>query len=130
MSNIHLDEAISHLSSDVEALLKITPVPLGAANPPDTSGVYMFLVGGEVVYIGEAKGSQGLRDRLLRKHISGDDSHACQRAFKEQIPDRPLRREHIKLNVFARWLAIPGSERISAVERLLIWLYKPAWNKK
>jgi hypothetical protein len=82
------------------------------------------------VYVGEAKGSQGLQDRLLRKHISGDDSHACQRAFKELIPDRSLRRAHIKSNVFVRWLAISGSERVSAVERLLIWLHKPAWNQK
>ena len=130
MSYISLDEAVNNLSSDVNTLLVVTPVQLGVADPPDAFGVYMFLVNNEIVYVGEAKGSQGLRDRLLRKHISGDDNHACQRAFKEQLPDRLARREHIRTNVFARWLAISDPERVSAVERLLIWLYKPAWNRR
>lgn len=130
MSTISLQKAVAFISSDIEALLDTIPVPLGTADPPNSSGVYMFLVDDAIVYVGEAKGSQGLRDRLLRKHISGDEKHACQRAFKEQIPDRMLRRTYIKENVFARWLPIPDSDRISAVERLLIWLYKPAWNQK
>jgi hypothetical protein len=130
LSTISIEDALIHLRSDVESLLAATPVPLGQAEPPNTSGVYMFLVKGEIVYVGEAKGSQGLWDRLRRKHISGDDSHAGQRAFREEYPDRALRREHIKSNVFARWIAIPDSDRVSAVERLLIWLHRPAWNQK
>ncbi|MHB8473230.1 MAG: GIY-YIG nuclease family protein [Gammaproteobacteria bacterium] len=130
MSTISLEQAIDHLSSNVAALLTSVPVPLGTANPPNGSGVDMFLVDGEIVYIGEAKGSKGLRDRLLSKHTSGDDNHACQRAFKDLLPDRVIRREYIKTTVFVRWLAIPDSARVSAVERLLIWLYKPAWNQK
>ncbi len=89
----------------------------------------MLLVDDVVVYIGEAKGSKGLRGRLLSKHLSGDDNHAIQRAFKEQFPDRFLRREHMKVHVCARWLVVPDPARTSALERLLIWLYKPEWNR-
>lgn len=130
MSPISLKEALSRLQEDAEALLRTEAVPLGVADPPNGAGVYMFLVGGEIVYIGEAKGSQGLRDRLLRKHVSGDDNHACQREFKEQFLDRGLRREHIKANVYARWLEVFDPDHVAALERLLIWLYKPAWNRK
>jgi len=90
----------------------------------------MLLVDGEVMYVGEAKGREGLRDRLLSKHLSGDDGHAIQRAYKLDFPDRALRRAHIKETVFARWLPISDTARVSTVERLLIWLYSPPWNKK
>lgn len=90
----------------------------------------MLLVGDVVMYVGEAKGSKGLRDRLLSKHISGDDNHAIQRAYKAEFPDRSLRREHIKKTVLARWLPIADPARVSAVEQFLIWLYNPPWNKK
>ena len=82
------------------------------------------------MYVGEAKGSKGLRDRLLSKHISGDDSHAIQRAFLGQFPDRTLRRDHIKRTVSARWITIDDDGRVSAVEQFLIWLHDPEWNKK
>jgi hypothetical protein len=90
----------------------------------------MLLVDNEIVYVGEAKGAKGLRDRLLSKHISGDDNHAIQRAFKPDFPDRGLRRDHIKRTVSARWLPIADPARVSTVERFLIWLYDPPWNKK
>lgn len=90
----------------------------------------MLLVDGNVKYVGEAKGGKGLRDRLLSKHMSGDDNHAIQRAYKLDFPDRSLRREHIKKTVFARWLPIADPARVSVVERLLIWLYNPPWNRK
>jgi hypothetical protein len=90
----------------------------------------MLLVDDAVMYVGEAKGSKGLRDRLLSKHISGDDNHAIQRAYKLDFPDRALRREHIKKTVFARWLPIADPARVSAVEQLPIWLYDPPWNMK
>ncbi|UPK18885.1 hypothetical protein [Bradyrhizobium sp. 131] len=90
----------------------------------------MLLERGEVVYVGEARGAKGLRDRLLNKHISGDDGHAIQRAFLAQFPDRLQRREHIKQHVFVRWLPIDDPARVSTVERLLIWLYSPPWNRK
>lgn len=125
-----LDEAFNLVRDDVAKLLSTAPEALGNAKPPNVHGVYMLLVGGAVMYVGEAKGSKGLRDRLLSKHISGDDDHAIQRAYKLDLPDRALRREHIKKTVFARWLPIADPARVSTVERLLIWLYNPPWNKK
>lgn len=125
-----LDEAFDLVRADVAKLLAAAPELLAQANPPNVHGVYMLLVDGTVMYVGEAKGSKGLRDRLLSKHISGDDNHAIQRAYKLDFPDRALRREHIKKTVFARWLPISDPARVSAVERLLIWLYNPRWNKK
>ena len=90
----------------------------------------MLLLGETVMYVGEAKGSNGLRDRLLSKHISGDESHAIQRAFVVAFPDRKLRRDHIKHTVAAKWVVIDDGGRIPAVEQFLIWLYDPEWNKK
>src|SRR5216683_583889 len=125
-----LDELLPLIRDDIAKLLAEKPTLLGQANPPNVYGVYMLLVDSDVMYVGEAKGGEGLRDRLLRKHISGDDNHAIQRAFKADFPDHTLRREHIKKTVSARWLAIPDPARVSAVERVLIWLYNPPWNKK
>ena len=125
-----LDETFDFIRDDVSKLLTVKPELLAQARPPNVCGVYMLLVDDEIKYVGEAKGSEGLRDRILRKHISGDDNHAIQRAYKAEFPDRTLRREHIKKTVSARWLPIPDRARVSAVERLLIWLYNPPWNKK
>lgn len=111
-------------------MLKAAAVPLGEAAPPSTPGVYVLSDGEKVTYIGEAKGSKGLRDRLLSKHLSGDDNHAIQRAYRAEFPDRSLRREHIRANVLVRWLEITDPDRVSAVERVLICLYRPAWNKR
>ncbi len=122
--------AISGLWADVEAVIAAPSVPLGEALPPNTSGVYLLEVSNKVVYVGEAIGSKGLRDRLLSKHLSGDDSHAVQRAYKGRYPDRAIRRAQIKLEVYARWLAMEENARVSALERILIWLLKPDWNMK
>jgi hypothetical protein len=128
MQKMQLDNALSLILKDVEALVANNPVVIDEAQPPNDHGVYMLLVDGVVMYVGEAKGSKGLRDRILAKHVSGDDNHAIQRAFREEFPDRGLRRDHIKKTVFARWLNIAEPARISAVERVLIWLYEPVWN--
>lgn len=112
-------------------LLSQSEVLLGEADPPETSGVYLLLLNGEIRYVGEAKGSGGLRDRLLRKHISGDDKHAIQRALKDEFPNRALRREYIKKNVSAKWVVVEDFDAIAVLERLLFWLLGcPAWNKK
>ena len=103
MPKVSLDRAFELIRDDITALLTSSPVLLGVANPPNVFGVYMLLVDDEILYVGEAKGRKGLRDRLLSKHISGDDNHAIQRAFKPDFPDRGLRRDHIKRTVSARW---------------------------
>ena len=125
-----LNSVLAEIAEDVRALRLAPAVPLGKASPPRTSGVYMLSVGGDVTYVGEAKGSGGLRDRLLNKHLSGDDNHAIQRAYLLEFPDRAARRAHIREHVLARWHAIPDTDRASAVERILICLYQPPWNKK
>lgn len=126
-----LDEIMLAIAGDVRAVLSASPVPLGKATPPSTSGVYLLSVGEKITYIGEAKGSGGLRDRLLSKHVSGDDTHAIQRAYLADFPDRLLRREHILTNVLARWIEIADPDRVAAVERVLICLLgRPEWNKK
>lgn len=130
MSTLPIDVALQSIELDVRALLSAAPVLLGDADPPAVNGVYMLSVGDVVKYVGEAKGSGGLRDRLLRKHLSGDDSHAIQRAYLNEFPDRSLRRKHIKQTVMARWTPIDDGGRVSAVEQVLIWLYDPEWNKK
>lgn len=118
------------IARDARAVLAAPAVLLGKAMPPSTSGVYIFSVGDKITYVGEAKGRKGLKDRLKSKHISGDDNHAVQRAYMLDFPDRLRRREHIKATVFARWAEIDDLERVSAVERLLIRLYRPTWNRR
>lgn len=125
-----LQLAVSNLTADVEELMRAPSVSLGVAAPPNSPGVYVLLVDDRVVYVGEARGAKGLKDRLLSKHLSGDDNHAIQRAFKDKFPDREERRAHIKKVVFARWLAVNDHNRVSALERLMIWLLDPEWNRK
>lgn len=124
-----IQASLDLIGADIKALLGAPAVLLGQAKPPDTWGVYALSISDQIVYIGEAKGSKGLRDRLLSKHISGDDNHAIQRAFLNTYPDREKRREHIKSNVSARWLVINDAGRVSAVEKALIWVLKPEWNR-
>lgn len=127
---LELDYVQTAISDDVNILLSQPRVALGQAKPPSTHGVYILTVGENVMYVGEAKGSKGLKDRLLSKHISGDDDHAIQRAYKVEFPDRHARREHIKKTVYAQWLEIISDYRVSAVERTLIWMFQPPWNIK
>ncbi|MCX8146673.1 MAG: hypothetical protein N3C59_10120 [Azovibrio sp.] len=124
-----LAEGIAEFSRAVEVLITAEPHFIGTANPPDTSGVYAFLIEGELMYVGEAKGSGGLRDRILRKHVAGDEGHALQRHFKDRFPDRMQRREHIKRNVQVKWVVIENPEAVSVVERMVIWLLNPPLNR-
>jgi hypothetical protein len=123
-------DLVCALEQDVSTILNRPAVPLGKANPPTSPGVYIFSVDGVITYVGEAKGSNGLRDRLLRKHVSGDDRHAIQRAFAVEFPDRLSRRAHLLEHVHVRWLEIKDLGRVSAVERFLIWMLNPSWNLK
>ena len=125
-----LAEILNSMEGDVLSILSRSPVPLGKATPPTSIGVYIFSVDNIITYVGEAKGSLGLRDRLLNKHVSGDDRHAIQRALAVEFPDRQLRRAHLLEHVDVRWLELDDPGRVSAVERLLIWLLKPPWNLK
>ena len=124
-----LTDILSEISEAVRAVRNAPSIAFGLANPPSSSGVYLISVENEVTYIGKAKGSGGLRDRLLNKHLSGDDNHAIQRAYLADFPDRQLRREHIRSTVFVRWVEIIDHHVAAAVERVLICLYHPIWNK-
>lgn len=130
MSRPSVESALAQLWKDVEALDQLIPVPVGSAEVPREVGVYVFFHEGELVYVGEALGSGGLADRIKSKHVSGDDNHACQRALREKFPNRRERRAYIKSNVTVRWLVVEDESRASALERLLIWLFQPPWNKK
>lgn len=126
--HLGLDQSLSKLGSAAHLLLATSPVLLGEADPPRGPGVYILSVGGDITYVGEAKGRKGLRDRLLSKHISGDEGHAIQRAFADEFPDRLLRREHIKRTVQARWIQVDDPLLVSTLERFLIWRLQPKWN--
>lgn len=126
-----LSKVLPELESYISQLMDAPKVLFGEANPPIKPGAYIIYDHeNKLCYIGEAKGSGGLRDRLLRKHLSGDDSHAIQRAYKVSHPDRAIRREYIKGNVSVRWVATPDANTALAVERLLILMFKPTWNLK
>ena len=82
------------------------------------------------LYVGEAKGSGGLYDRIMRKHVSGDDRHALQRYFTVDFPDRVIRRDHIMGNVQVKWVIVENILSVAVVERLAIWLLEPPLNRK
>jgi hypothetical protein len=124
-----LENILLAIDEDARAVLMAPAVALGEATPPSTPGVYILSVGKEITYVGEARGGRGLRDRLS-KHLSGDDNHAIQRAYSTRFPDRLARRKHIRVNVLVQWVEIPDVYRVSAVERALICLCRPAWNMK
>ena len=113
----------------LETLLAFSPVRLGMASPPMKSGVYAFSEQGEIVYVGEASGSKGLRDRILYKHLSGDEGHGLQRAFEAEYPDRKARRDFLKKSLHIQWVEISDSLAASVVEKLAIEVLEPKYNK-
>ena len=125
-----LREGFPVFEEAIRQLFEANSYLLGDADPPKNIGVYALFHAGELKYIGEAKGSKGLRDRLLSKHLSGDDNHTMQRVFLKEYPDRTDRRNYIKKTVSAKWLEMKCPDTVSAVERLLIWALKPEWNNK
>jgi excinuclease UvrABC nuclease subunit len=128
---VKLASIVPQLKSYLEELLSTEAVLFGEANPPNKPGAYIIYDHQEqLAYIGEAKGSGGLKDRLLSKHLSGDDNHAIQRAYKESWPDRQQRREYIKSNIRVRWVETPDANTAVALERLAILVFDPPWNKK
>ena len=125
-----LREGVPVFEEAIRQLFEADSHLLGSANPPTDIGVYALFYEGELKYVGEAKGRKGLRDRLLSKHLSGDDGHTMQKVFISTYPDRSDRRKYIKNNVSAKWLAMDCPDTVSAIERLLIWALKPEWNAK
>lgn len=81
------------------------------------------------MYVGEAKGSGGLRDRILNKHVAGDEGHVLQKHFEKEFPDRAHRRNHIRCNVFVKWVVVE-SALVPFVERAAIWLLQPPMNRR
>lgn len=129
MSNAHDELAMrrwGEFSQEVDSLLERPPHTLGEANLPSSPGVYVLYDENMTLsYVGIAT---DLRDRLLSKHISGDESHAVQRAYRSKFPNREKRREFIKQQVQVKWTTIDEPARAADLERLLIWLFQPAWN--
>lgn len=125
---LNLDLVLSSAKMHVETLISSPPILLGHALPPSTNGVYAFSIGSEIVYVGEAAGSGGLRDRILSKHLSGDDRHALQAAFLIEYPDRKIRRSYLKESIAVRWVEVPDSLAVSVVEKLAILLLCPRLN--
>jgi hypothetical protein len=109
-------------------LLQESRVLVGDARPPEKNGVYAFSIDGEIIYVGEASGSSGLRDRICRKHVSGDDGHALQKEFQKWFPDRLQRRAFIKETISVQWVEIPDSLMVTLVEKLAIACLKPRLN--
>lgn len=112
----------------IESLIAAIPCYIGESSPPRHPGVYLLLLNDQIIYVGEAKGRGGLRDRILNKHVSGDESHALQRYFKDEFSDREVRREYIKRNIKVKWVVI-SDDSVSVVERLAIWLLNPPLNR-
>jgi hypothetical protein len=64
MPAISLDQALDFIRDHIQELLAVKPEPLGLPRPQNVFGVYMFLVDLQVMYAGQAKGNDGLRDRM------------------------------------------------------------------
>jgi hypothetical protein len=94
-----LSTTLKRVEREVRNLASAQAMLLRDANPPELPGVYLFSSDGEILYVGEARGSGGLYDRICRKHVSGSDSHPLQRAFMVKFPDRSERREYLKNHI-------------------------------
>jgi hypothetical protein len=81
MTSTFLHRELELIRGDVTALFSSSPELLGVAKPPTDAGVYMLLEDKEIVYVGETRGTNGLRNRF-NNHISGDDTHAAQGNLK------------------------------------------------
>ena len=114
----------------MQALLNAEEFLLGVAKPPPDIGVYALYYENDLKYIGEAKGKNGLYDRLINKHISGDDRHTLHKVFLSSFPNKDERKAFIKTHISAKWVALSCPATVSAVERLLIWSLQPEWNEK
>ena len=125
-----LAAGVAELSRSVESLVAAEVFVIGQADPPKLPGVYAFMINDKHMYVGEAKGSGGLYDRIMRKHVSGDEGHALQRYFKVDFPDRVIRRDHIMGNVPVKWVIVEDLLSVAVVERLAIWLLEPPLNRK
>ena len=123
-----LASALQSCAASVESLSAAIPYFIGVADPPTAPGVYVFVWNDQAMYVGEAKGSSGLRDRILRKHVAGDEGHALQRHFMGDFPDRLPRRDYIRRNVQVKWVVV-ANEFVPIVERLAIWLLNPPLNR-
>lgn len=131
MTRDSVDELLTRrwtqFADEVRSLLASPATKLGEALPPMEQGVYvLFDEYGTLTYAGIAT---NLFDRF-RKHVSGDESHAIQRALAERFPDRTERRKFMKENVSAKWQIIRDPLRLADLERLLIWLNQPIWNRR
>jgi excinuclease UvrABC nuclease subunit len=114
-------------SSDIRSLLVSPAREFGSAMPPRSPGVYILQDEFQTyTYVGIAT---DLQDRF-RKHLSGDESHAIQRAYAVRFPDRSDRRDFIRANIWAKWLVIEDPIRLGDMERILIWLLQPVWNRR
>jgi excinuclease UvrABC nuclease subunit len=113
---------------DIGTLLRKPSYSLNGANLPTEPGVYIIIdEKGNDCYVGKA--TRSLRDRVLSKHVSGDESHAIQRAYKDQFPDRVERRRFIRDNMRVKWLQVADQIKIVDLERLLIWLLQTRCNR-
>jgi excinuclease UvrABC nuclease subunit len=115
--------------SDVKALLQSPSHRIIEADLPSEPGVYIIVDEQlEHCYVGKA--TRSLQDRVVIKHVSGDESHALQRAYMNRYPDRLERRKYIKENLKVKWLQISDPQRLADLERLLIWLLQPLHNRE
>ncbi len=114
-------------AGNIRSLLANPTCELGKAQPPRELGVYVLF--DEYTTLAYAGISANLSDRFL-KHVSGDESHAIQHALSVRFPDRVERRRFIKDRVQVKWLVVHDPNKLADIERLLIWLYEPIWNRR
>ena len=103
--------------------------PLGTAKPHYSPGVYALFFEGERVYIGVARGKNGLRNRK-RNYVGGDDGHTTHREFLSIMPDKKERSAFIKTNVSMAWHMTETAEIAEELERELISIIQPKWNRQ
>lgn len=86
-----IKERLKDFLPEVRSVFDGERVPRGRASATNVHGVYvLYDETDNVVYVGQAAGRAGLKDRF-GKHISGDSSHAAQRALLAKIPEKPER---------------------------------------
>ena len=86
------------------------PMPISSAEVPLSPGIYIWFQDGEPIYVGEARGAQGLRGRL-RAHLA-TTSDLSRSTFRASVAARQL---GLQRSVVRQRPSVMNAEQIAIV---------------
>lgn len=101
---------------------------------PRSSGLYAWYYQNRLVYIGQASGAGGLKDRLGRSHLADNKNQKLWKRFRSGFTagreGKGAYHQWIRENVSVKCVAIRDATipDMLLYERLMIWSLSPSWN--